>query len=316
MIGNASPIGVTKLLKQRANFSSICCAGLIALSVLSMLYAGAAPAASGLSSACDARNALRQDFDMQVPFEVIDGRIYVEAEVNRRGPYKFALDTGASGLGRADASLVAALNLTIQTPALNSDGVTTVEADTVHIGSLSVGGLSRRSFDVITRDYNSKMSKAAAFAGIIARDFFADGLLVIDYPRKTLSFSRKLAVSSQHASVLTYERAFRVPVSIGGVLSMGNLDTGANVAFVFPQSLFYQVRGTPLQQAGTGQLANSQIDTQRSTIYGPITIGGVSLSSVEVRVSETYPELLIGAHALQHFAVLIDQRSRTVALCE
>ena len=49
--------------------------------------------------------------------------------------------------------------------------------------TLELGGLVRRDLKVITRDYGSRLSPEAGFAGIIGRDFFGDGLLVIDYPR-------------------------------------------------------------------------------------------------------------------------------------
>lgn len=286
----------------------------IALCMAALATAGAAHASG--PAACDLLGAPRHHFVMQVPFDVIDGRIYVQAKVNGRGPFKFAVDTGASGLGRADASLVFALGLEIQEPTTNSDGVKTSEADTTHIDSLAVGGLSRQNLSVITRDYNSMMSPASAFSGIVAREFFGDGLLVIDYPRKTLSFSESLSLSPQQKGAIRYQRPFRVPVTIGALRTEGNLDTGANVTFVLPLSLFQKVSGTALQQAGQGQLSNSRIETNRSTIHGPFQIGEASLSDVEVRVSDRYPELLVGAHALGNFTVLIDQRSKSVALCK
>lgn len=289
------------------------CAGSIAL--WAAVVAGAGPAYSKSFAACTAAREPGQSFDMQVPFEVIDGRIYVEADVNGRGPLKFAVDTGASGLGRADSSLVSDLGLKLEKPILNSDGVKTSEADTVRIDSLALGRLIKRNFQVITRDYNSKMSPQAAFSGIIARDFFNDGLLVIDYPQKLLSFSRSASLSPEQAGALRYERPFRVAVSIGSVNTLGNLDTGANVAFVLPQALFDQVSTSPAEAAGHGQLSNVKVETKRSTVHGPFRIGDVSVSDVEVRVSDRYPELLVGAHTLQKFTVLIDQRSKSVALC-
>jgi predicted aspartyl protease len=192
----------------------------------------------------------------------------------------------------------------------------TTQADTTRFDSLEVGGLSRENVRAITRDYSGKMAPEAAIAGIIARDFFADGLLVIDYPRKTISFSRKLSLSPGQEGAMQYERPFRVPLSIAGMRTEGNLDTGANVAFVLPRHLFEKVGGTPLQEAGPGRFANTRIETQRSTVHGPFQIGGASLRDAEVRVSERYPEVLVGAHALGGFVVLIDQRSRSVAVCE
>lgn len=277
---------------------------------------GVVEAAVPAPSACDLVNAPKQDFTMRVPFDVIDGRIYVQAKVNDRGPFRFAVDTGASGLARADASLVSALGLKILPPTTNSDGVKTSEADTTHLASLDIGGLSRQDLQVISRDYNSRMAPEAAISGIVARDFFSDGLLVVDYSKKMLSFSETLSLSPEQEGTVQYERPFRVPVSIGELRTEGNLDTGANVMFVLPQALLEKLPATAVQQAGLGQLSNTQVETRRSTVRGPFRIGEASWSDVEVRVADQFPELLVGAHALQQFTVLIDQRSKSVALCK
>ncbi|WP_386664528.1 aspartyl protease family protein [Lysobacter korlensis] len=155
----------------------------------------------------------------------------------------------------------------------------------------------------------------SATSGIIAREFFADGLLIIDYPAKTLSFTRTHALAPDDNNALPYERAFRIPVSIGELQTVGNLDTGANVAFVLPSALHAQVGTGRLENAGPGQLTNGKVQTQRATVKGPFRIGDVQLSNVEVRVSAQFPELLVGAHALQDAVVLIDQRSKRVAVC-
>lgn len=253
--------------------------------------------------------------EVTVPFDVVDGRIYVQARVNGRGPFRFAVDTGASGMARVDARLVTALGLPMKGQASTSDGVQTATVQTTHLAVLELGDLSRQQLEVITRDYGSRMAPEARFDGILAREFFADGVLVIDYPRRTLSFSRSLSVSATDGDALAYERPFRVPVSIGDLRTQGNLDTGANVAFVLPSALYQQVAAGPLQQAGPGQLTNGQVQMQRAVLHGPVRVGGVELANVEVRVSNRFPELLVGAHALQHAVLVIDQRSRRVAVC-
>lgn len=257
----------------------------------------------------------KHDALVRVPFDTVDGRIYVMARVNGRGPFRFAVDTGASGLGRADASLVSALGLPVSGETTTSDGVRTAQVDTARIDMLELGGLARSGLDVITRDYNSRNAPDARFSGIIAREFFADGLLVIDYPARTLTFSRTHALPPAGKNVLRYERAFRIPVSIGAVQTLGQLDTGANVAFVLPHTLYQQVATGALKDAGPGQLTNGAIETGRAVVQGPFRVGTVSLSDVDVRVSARFPELLVGAHALQKAVVLIDQRSKRVAVC-
>lgn len=290
--------------------------------MLAALLIGAAVVGAGCAhtpmqqDACNLVEASKTDALVRVPFEVVDGRIYVQARVNGRGPFRFAVDTGASGMARADTSLVSLLDLKIRGQADNSDGVQTAQAGTTHIGSLELGNLRRENLEVIAKDYNARQSRDAAFAGIIAREFFADGLLTIDYPNRILSFGRVHALSPAGKNVLGYQRAFRVPVFIGELQVEGNLDTGANVAFVLPQSLYETVAAGPMEQAGHGQLANVRIETGRATIPGPFRIGQAVLSDVEVRVSERYPELLVGAHALQDAVLLIDQRSNSIAVCK
>lgn len=252
---------------------------------------------------------------LSVPFRIVDGRIYVTAKVDGKGPFVFAVDTGASGMGRADAGLVTSLGIPVTGSGHTSDGVATAEVKTVRLRSIDLGGFVRRDLEVATRDYSSRLAPEAAFSGILGREFFGDGLLVIDYPARRLTFTRAIALSDKGDGILPYERAFRVQVAIDDTLTEGNLDTGANVSFVLPRTLFDRVGGGAVRSAGEGKLTNTVVSTGKATVKGPFRIGAAVLSDVEVRVSDRYPELLVGAHALQHFTILIDQRSKRIALC-
>lgn len=256
-----------------------------------------------------------QKAGVTLPFTLVDGRIYVEARVNDSGPLRFAVDTGASGVGRLDESALAKLGLTASGQGASSDGVTTNEVRTVHLRSLQLGALTRNDVEVITRDYKSRMSSQAAFDGILGREFFADGLLVIDYAKHQLSFSRAAALSRDDTYVLGYSRAFRVPVVIDGKTYEGNIDTGANVAMVVPKASWADVSSEPLMSAGSGQLTNGKIDTLRGVLPGPVGVSAITLTHVEARVSDKFPEILIGAHALQGSVLMIDQRTSSLAVC-
>jgi predicted aspartyl protease len=288
---------------------------MLAIAGFGMLASADRVDAAARASVCGQAKAARVAALVSVPFRVVDGRIYVTAKVIGAGPFVFAVDTGASGMGRADASLVAALGLPVTGAGESSDGVATARVDTVRLSSIALGGLVRRDLEVSTRDYASKLTPEAAFAGILGREFFGDGLLVIDYPARRLSFTRAVALEGDGPDVLSYDRAFRVPVRIGDTLTEGNLDTGANVTFVLPQTLFDRVGGGAVAAAGEGQLTNTVVRTGKAVVKGPFRIGSAALSNVEVRVSDRYPELLVGAHVLQRFVLLIDQRSRRIALC-
>ncbi|MFL9584002.1 aspartyl protease family protein [Stenotrophomonas sp. AB1(2024)] len=252
---------------------------------------------------------------VQIPFDSVDGRIYVQARVNGRGPYRFAVDTGASGIGRADMRLVSALGMPLHGQATTSDGVSQASVKTARIDTLELGELAHRNVELIARDYNARNAPDAAFDGILAREFFADGLLRIDYPTRTLAFTRSEQLGPSAANALTYTRAFRIPVTIDGHPFVAQLDTGANIGFVLPQAVFEQVSDQPLGEVVRSQLTNGQLESWRGTVLGPIKVGQVSLANMEVRVSPKYPEVLVGAHALQDAVVLIDPRSQVVAVC-
>jgi len=286
----------------------------VALSALA-LPAGAHDRPTALPDACSLAALPAADLLVRVPFDIVDGRVYVQARANGQGPFRFAVDTGASGTGRLDASLASTLHLRASAPTENSDGVQTQTVATTHLDSLALGGLVRHDVDLITRDYHAKMAPRARFAGILGRDFFADGLLVIDYPARTLSFTRSRSLSSNEPGVMAYQRPFRVPVEIGSLRTDANIDSGANAALVMPASLYPRVQASGLEEGPKGRLTNTVIDTRRTRVKGPVRIGAASLSEVDAIVSERYPEVLVGSRILSRFVLVIDQRSRSVALC-
>lgn len=286
----------------------------IALAALA-LPVGAHKLPAAPPGACRLAALPASDLLVHVPFDVVDGRVYVQARANGQGPFRFAVDTGASGTGRLDASLASTLRLPAAASVENSDGVQTRTAGTTHLNALALGGLVRREVDLITRDYAGRMAPKTRFAGILGREFFADGLLVIDYPRRMLSFTRSHGLSPKDAGAVTYQRPFRVAASIGSLQTEANLDTGANAALVLPAALYPKVEASGLAQGPRGRLTNTVIDTWRTRLKGPVRIGAIALTDVDALVSDRFPELLIGSRILSRFVLVIDQRSRSVALC-
>src|SRR5690349_25175925 len=99
------------------------------------------------SAAAESRN-------VSVPFELSKGHIFVSAFVNGRGPYRFGLDTGASGMGRVDDRLTAELSLPAAGEAETSDSVKVATAKVVRAASIRLGTLAKRDAELLSRDYN------------------------------------------------------------------------------------------------------------------------------------------------------------------
>jgi len=285
------------------------------IAILTLLTLSVATLASPvLESACSLA-ARPGERIIDVPFDVVDGRIHVQVQVNGSGPYRFAIDTGASGMARADARLVRHRAARGHPRPRHSVGVQTAEADTVRINTLALDGLRRSDVIALTRDYNARQSKDAAFDGILARGFFADGVLIIDYPQRRLQFRRDINLLPAQPDTLAYSRAFRIPVTIGTVTTEAQLDTGANVAMVLPTALFRRAAGAAVTTGDRLTLSHGEVDGGHAQLDVPVLIGGLALQGLHVRVSDHYPEAVVGAHALQEAVVLIDQRSQQVAVC-
>jgi hypothetical protein len=250
---------------------------------------------------------------MRTPFEVEDGRIYVQARVNGAGPYRFMFDTGASGMGRADVRLVDELSIPITGTTTNSDGVNTTAINVVRLDSLSLGDMTRSGVEVLSRDYG-RDGESAAFSGIIGREFFGDGLLIIDYPARTLVFTRA-ALNAGDAGVLAYREGFQIPVTIGAETVEGSLDTGSNLTMHVPRSVYDRIAADPLAPAGEGRRANTVFQLFSTRLHGPVRIGALTVSDVPAMVSDRAPRVNIGAGFLKDYVLAFDQRSGLVALC-
>lgn len=252
---------------------------------------------------------------VRVPFRIVDGRIYLDAHVNGQGPFTFAVDTGASGIGRADMSLVQALNLPLAQTGTASDGVSTASVATTTLAHLRLGGHELHNVEVIARDYSGRMPPENAISGILGRDFFAVGTLVLDYPSQMLTYAPGVTLDPAEPGMLEYERPYRVQVTIAGLAMTANLDTGANAELVMPRTAYDRVTDKPLDSSAMATLTNNNVKTERGRLDGPIMLGAAQFADVDVRVSDRFPEVMIGARLLQRHRIAIDQRTRVVVVC-
>ena len=114
--------------------------------------------------------------------------ILVEAHVQDRGPFTFAIDTGTSTTA-ISSELARDLNLATARVAPITTGGAPVEILAAQISSLRIGRVEERTLDVIVGAFVPMLSSVigAKLDGIIGYNFLRRYKVVIDYPGATLS---------------------------------------------------------------------------------------------------------------------------------
>lgn len=253
--------------------------------------------------------------EIKIPFELYKSRIYVNAFVNDRGPFRFMVDTGASGIGRADVKLVKDLSIKTTGTTTNSDGITTSTISTVEPESIRLGPLTRRNVELLSRDYNTPPYPDGHLYGLIGPGFFEDYLLTIDYGKKEIVLTKDSLTGSM-ANVSSYKDTFSVPVSIGRHEAVVKLDTGSTLEMHLPKVWAEKLGIQDLKEAGKGYKANTVLQLFSAELPVSVKIGGNVISKVNAHFSERAPQINLGGAFLERnrCVVSIDQKNHLVRM--
>ena len=118
--------------------------------------------------------------------------IIVKASVNRKGPYDFAVDTGASStvLSKQTAQELGVMN-NPSTPKEGHGCCGPIDLSMTTVKSVQAGNVEAKDLQVAIMDLSS-ISKCIEIrlAGIIGYNFMKDYKVIIDYPNKQILFER------------------------------------------------------------------------------------------------------------------------------
>jgi predicted aspartyl protease len=133
-----------------------------------------------------------EDRDDAIPF-VEQRLLFVKAFVNGKGPFDFAVDTGAE-VSIVSPDLVTELELlTRPAPALTGVGGASpaIEARATTLDTLDVSGRHYAGFDVAVASFFDPLRAVVGipFRGVLGYQFFAGKTVRFDFPRHKLSMS-------------------------------------------------------------------------------------------------------------------------------
>jgi hypothetical protein len=271
-----------------------------------------------------------------LPFELYDGRIYIEAEVGGAGPKTFLVDTGAQ-LTHLSAELVREAGLeTFGGLGITGTGRGRIGAEYARLNQIQLGGLSLPVNPAASAPAEALFGPVMAssgkrFDGILGYDLFAAYVVEVDYlARRIMLHDPATYTAAPEADLVPIEIVDNKPyltatVSLPGraVEGVFLLDTGSGGAIGFNgdfvaerdllasagptvASISRGVGGTTPARLGRAQW----LTIGRTSIAGPFATFALAQGSGVAGHSAGR----VGGALLRRFTLTINYPARTIAL--
>jgi predicted aspartyl protease len=213
----------------------------------------------------------------------------VEVMVNGKGPFLFAIDTGAAGLARIDSSLVEKLGLKIngEVQAGDGSGQNTRSLATVEVASLKVGDIEFTKVTAITRDYNTSPG-IPKIDGILGFDLFADYLLTLDYPGKRVRIEKGELPKANADDILAFDNSRVRPIvelQVGEQKIKAHIDSGNMVGgFILPAAVVERSRlASEPVVVGKARTVANEIEIKQVKLKDDIRLGSFVFAGPTVK---------------------------------
>ena len=265
-----------------------------------------------------------------MPFELIGNHIYLHAMLNGKGPYYFALDSGARDFVTPQVATAIGLTPTPKT-VTRRDGRTFTYQEWPPIATAQVGELTLRDqpFAVIPFEGYDQVEGVTPFGGLLGYELLKAFAVRIDYERGSLTFTKPDQFHAPPAETplpLTFVGHIpQVPAQLDGVAGVFNIDTGDRRSlelfrdFIATNGL--RAKYPPRVQAMTGWGLGGPVRSDLARA-GALTLGGFAVPRpvVEMDVPKggafDFPRTAgnIGAEVLRQFTVTFDYSRRRMFL--
>jgi len=233
----------------------------------------------------------------------------VDVMINGRGPFRFAIETGAG--------FVALSPTLAETAGLKQDatsgGLPSYLIDSITFGGASFQGVRA---EAIPRG-------GTGVDGLLGLPFFRDVLLTIDYPARRVRISRDTLPAADGQSIIQLSRTgpfWGVPVDFAGQQLVGVLDTrGTGMLSVIPQVASTLSFATPLRVIGRASgAAIPDAEVKAGDLAGDVRIGQYSFTRPTISVRALPPNFptgpIVGDLVLRNFTMSLDQRHARLRL--
>jgi hypothetical protein len=258
-----------------------------------------------------------------LPFDLVDNRVFAEARLNGRGPFRLLLDTGSGGV-TISTDVAQQLGLHVGDAGEGQGvGEKTVHAGHAQIAQVQIGELALAGVDSNVMDLSDapQVFGTKQFEGIIGLPVFERMVVKHDYVNRVLAFTAPDKFDYAGSGVIVhFERPRQIPVVtavLDGVPGNFGVDTGARSSLLLygpfcAQNNLQEKYGAKLEGVtgwGIGGPVRSLL-ARASTLQ----IGDVTVRDLVIRLSAQKTGLttssamagLIGPDVLSQFDVTFD----------
>jgi hypothetical protein len=245
------------------------------------------------------------------PMNMLNHMPVIEAKINGKGPYRFALDTGFGGMVEVTATLAGQLALPVigemktgDPSGRNPRMLRLLRAESIDIGSLHFGDIT------VSESGRRNLSDTD---GIIGLHLFQGLLVRFDYINGR--FDLRGGVLPADTS-LAYTTEFGVPnieIEIKGVMAKVDIDSGAPSEVSLPLSM---AKSLPLaaepKVVGRGRTMDGDFDIYSATLNGEVHVGSVILTNPRLDFVSIFPNGNLGYQFLKNLIVTFDPANQRV----
>jgi CubicO group peptidase (beta-lactamase class C family) len=243
----------------------------------------------------------------------------VDVMVNGRGPYRFAIDTGAAGTARIDSSLAASLGLPVVGEVMSGDpsGRNGERRPVVAIDSITIGGARFAGLTAASRT-NPAMMRGEHIDGILGFALFSDCLFTLDYPADRIRIAAGALPPADGAEVLDFTMEHGIPgvaLRVAGLDLTAHVDAGSMGGFSLPESLAARLplAAKPKVVAHARTVSNT-FDVLAAPLDATIELGRWHFDHPVVEFQPVFAMANIGSRVLKDFRVTFDIHDQRMRL--
>jgi len=236
----------------------------------------------------------------------------VEAMVNGQGPFRFGLDTGASGALALDKRLIEEIDFPSvgDIEVYDGTGVGSRRTPVRRVDTLAIGGAVFHDLDAISGDYNRGPLGSEPIDGIIGIGLFWDLTLTLDYPADRVRISREALPEPNGRNIFALDpdgAIPTIPVRIGDQTYTAHLDARNMGALVIPSEVAATLAFADEPRViGQARTQVNTIEIKGATLDGPLWIGEFEFQNLTAVFADIFRTLNVGSRIMGEFTITLD----------